>query len=240
MQLEQYRGPITNRGLTTELNRRDGMDVVGNLDLLGIRLPDLFGKKILNVGIGGGRAVEHALECGLDCFGLDIVPLIDVEGLDLKRRAIVAEQMQEFVTLQKRYPDRIQTANFCSKEIPYKPDEFDVVYSAVALPEQARTPTEAALSILNMVKVAKEKVLFHCGWNPEVTAAGIITLGNYPHLFNFRMKEFIENISARTGISYALSPVQQSDPHALVSTLTIHTGTKDVEALLSLYDEFIL
>lgn len=237
MQLEQYRGPITNRGLTTALNRRDGTNIVGNLDMLGIGLPELVGKKILNVGIGGGKAVEHALECGLNCFGIDILPLIDITGLDAMKKAVVTEQMAEYTKVQQRFPERIRAANFCRQDIPYDTDEFDVVFSAVALPEQARTPTEAAISILNMVKVAKEKVVFHCGWNPSITEAGIVTLGIYPWVFNFGMKAFVEGMTARTGVSYELSPVAPTDLNTLVTTLTLHTVNKDAQALQSLFNE---
>lgn len=239
MQLEKYRGPITNRGLTTSFNRRDGIDSMGNLELLRLTLPELVGKKILNVGIGGGKALEHALELGLDCYGLDILPSIDVTGLDLMKRAVVEEQLHEFERVRALYPERVKAVDFCASEIPYTANEFDVVFSAVALPDYARSEREAALSILNMMKLAQEKVIFHCGWNPIVSQSGLVTLGTVPGLFMFRMKDFLDGVASKTGISYDLIPSPDSRTNSLTSILTIHTTDKDNQALQLAYSEFV-
>jgi len=237
MQFEKYRGPITNRGLTTLFNRRDGIDSIGNLEFLHLTLPELYGKKLLNVGIGGGKALEHALELGLDCCGLDIVPLIDTSDLPLDRKSTVEEQVGEFERVRSLYPERVKAVDFCTSHIPYGPNEFDVVFSAVALPDYARTEREASISLLNMMNLAGEQVVFHCGWNPSISENGLVALGNVPGLFIYRMKDFLDGVGAQTGITYKLISPPNSQT-SLTTILSINTHDKDNQAFQAIYDEF--
>lgn len=239
MQLEKYRGPITNRGLTTSFNRRDGIDSMGNLELLRLTLPELEGKKLLNVGMGGGKALEHALELGLDCCGLDIVSLIDTSNLTPERKSIVEEQAGEFERVRSLYPGRVKSVDFCTSCIPYVPNEFDIVFSAVALPDYARSEREASISILNMIKLAAKKVVFHCGWNPSISESGLVALGNVPGLFTYRMKDFMDGVATQTGIFYELMPSLNPQTSTLTTVISIYTHDKDNQALQAVYDEFV-
>jgi len=237
MYTEQYRGPITNRGLIKALNIRDGSPCMGNLDFLGLRLSDLIGKKILDVGMGGGKTLDHALELGLNFFGLDILPLIDPTPLEPMKRTAVLTQRAEYERVRNKYPDRVQAVNFCSAEVPYSSDEFDIVLSAVALPDYARSSKEAIYSILNMIKLAREKVVFHCGWNPDIDFSGGVILGNLPVLFRFGMKDFLEDLKSTTGITYALHKSNLPDLNPLLTNLTIDTRQKDTVALQAMFEE---
>src|SRR3989344_8473445 len=72
----EFRGAITDRGLTTALTRESGYEGAGIVEILGLRLEDLQGKKVLNVGVGAGRSLEQALKLGMDHYAVDIAPYI--------------------------------------------------------------------------------------------------------------------------------------------------------------------
>lgn len=237
MQIEKYRGPITNRGFTTLYNKRDGIDSEGNLEFLKLTLPELDGKRLLNVGIGGGKALEHALELGLDCHGLDIVPLIDTSHLTPERKSVVDVQAKEFERVRSLYPERVKAVDFCTPIIPYSTNEFDIVFSAVALPDYARTEKEASISLLNMIRLAAEKVVFHCGWNPSISENGLVALGSVPSLFTYRMKDFIDRVVAQAGITYKIDPPVNPQT-SLTTIISICTNDKDSQALQAIYDEY--
>lgn len=239
MQTEQYRGPITNRGLTTSLSMRDGCGTIGNVDLLGLDLPELVGKKILDVGMGGGRTLKHALELGLDCYGVDILPLIDTTSLDPAKKNVVIEQLAAYSEVQREFPSRVKAANFCSTDIPYTYDEFDVVFSAVALPDYARSTEEAEIAILNMICLAKEHVDFHCGWNPNVNHLGYVTLGTMPGLFQFEMKKFLDKLETLIGIQYILDIPTKEDANQLTTNIHLNTKNKRFTSLQTLYMEYM-
>jgi hypothetical protein len=239
MQTEQYRGPITNRGLTSTLNQRDGYPTLGNIDLLGLTLLELKGKKILDVGMGGGRTLKHALELGLDCHGLDILPLIDTESLDSPKRNTVLEQQFAYEETRSLYPSRVKAVNFCTTTIPYNYDEFDIVFSAVALPDYSRTTQEAELAILNMICLAKEKVAFHCGWNPGINYLGNVVLGTTPGLFQFEMKKFLDHLIKIAGIQYDIILPDGSDSNPLTTNLHINTQGKNRVELQKIYESHL-
>jgi SAM-dependent methyltransferase len=202
---DYYRGMVTDRGLTRELNRKDGEFAVGSLDLLGLTLADLENHRTLDVGVGGGRSLRQAQELGFDYQGADLLPLIDAEQLtnELYRFNVKAMQAR-LAAVVARYPDRFKVADFAGAELPYPPNSFDLVISAGALPDYAQDGREVVQALLNMIKVSRNQVVCPGGWfadNPK----GIVRLGRSDKVFSFAMKDFLEAL-ADYGIAYRLRP----------------------------------
>lgn len=202
--VENYRGLATDRGLSSQLNRRDGYPGRGVFEILSIGMDDLAGKRVLDVGVGGGRALEHAMEVGLDYHGVDILPLVDANNLAENKRQNVLEMQRRFLDTSEKFPGRLTAADFCTESIPFEDNSFDVVLSAKALPGYARDPNEARLAINNMIRLAREKVIINGGWNEKSNPSGLVYLGGGGgELFAFRMKEYLDSLSER-GITYQL------------------------------------
>ena len=197
------RGASTDRGLTREFNTREGRQRDGVLELIGVGIEEIKGKRVLDVGVGGGSEVRQALEIGLDWYGTDILPLVDATSLTGVRKANVEEMQRRFLALQKAYPGRFEAADFCSLRIPFHEDEFDIVLSVGALPGYAQTPREAMISLFNMIFVARERVVVNRGWNSDSNANGEVNLGTDESRFRFPMRDFLESLS-EAGIKYTL------------------------------------
>jgi SAM-dependent methyltransferase len=203
---DNYRGLITDRGLTRDLNRKDGVLAIGSLDMLGLTLADVEGHKVLDVGIGGGRSLRQAMELGLDYSGIDILPLIDADQLASRiQQANVKTRQAELAAVVAKYPDRFRAADFANDEPPWPPNSFDMVISAGALPGYSRDAREVVHSLLNMITLARERVVCGNGWFEETNPDGIINLGRAELAFRFRMKDFLESL-AEYGINYSLRP----------------------------------
>ncbi len=138
------------------------------LEILGISLEDLRGKRILEVGIGGGQAFEqaqvHAKKFGWQYFGVDIAHLRGAVGFGLvqQRQQLAISNLEEVID---SYPNHFRAAD-ATKEIPCLDDAVDVCLSCLALPAYARHQAEAINSILEMIRVAKEQVVFTIGSRP--------------------------------------------------------------------------
>lgn len=200
-----FQGMITNRGLTTVLNRKDNLNDFGILDILGIRIDSLKDLKVLDVGIGGGRSISHALNEGLDFYGVDILPNIDITHFKLSdpRRINIVQMTSRFEDLRRIFPRRIKVANLASNKLPFDHNYFDLVISAIALPNYASTPTEAVQSIMNMITLSRDKVIFAKGWDVSDNSNGIVDIGILGDKFMFNMKSFLESLSVYD-INYSL------------------------------------
>lgn len=234
---QEYRGLVTNRGLTRELNIRDRKPAVGSLDMLGLSIDEIVGKKVLDVGVGGGQSLIHAMELGIDYHAVDILPEIDTSSTDsLLGRINVQSMQKKLASVMEKYPDRVKVADFCKENPPYDESSFDVVMSAGSLPGYARSGQEVIRSILNMVKVAKEKAIFSYGWNKIKNPQGIVTFDKGKSGFKFRMKEFLD-ILGECGVSYNLRSEASSSSESDRSMISIHLDVKNKNTNLLLAEE---
>ncbi|MDP2632201.1 MAG: methyltransferase domain-containing protein [Candidatus Curtissbacteria bacterium] len=70
------------------------------------------------------------------------------------------------------YPDRFKIAD-ATEHMPFPDSSFDVVLACLSLPNYARNPQEVINSILEMIRVAKEKVVFTTSF-PDISAFPIL------------------------------------------------------------------
>ncbi|OGG16857.1 hypothetical protein A3D77_00275 [Candidatus Gottesmanbacteria bacterium RIFCSPHIGHO2_02_FULL_39_11] len=155
--LDQVRGIMTNRGIQREV-KSDRRIIGGVFDYLGLSINELQGKKLLDVGTGGGKTVEESRELGLDITGVDIAPVISLKGEDEFSKQMVTDVQKELREVTRKYPNSVVGAD-ATVALPFMDSSFDIVISHCALPGYARNPKELAVSILEMIRVAKERVV---------------------------------------------------------------------------------
>lgn len=210
LDIEEFRAIPTSTGLTPEYSKE--YKSKGYLDCLQISIDQLRGKKILDVGCGGGSSVKEALSQGLDYYGVDIIPAINtnsrkppnmsVEIFNLVRIKIKQKQT-ELSKLIKEYPDRIIAVD-AGKSLPFRDDSFDFVLSHLAMPGYTRNMNEVVISLLEMIRVAKGEVIFSGGWDDENEESnGLVSIGVEPDDFYFPLKSFLEDLK-EFGINYKL------------------------------------
>lgn len=236
-----YRGLSTNRGLTREFNLQEDYPGQNLLELLGLSLKDIGGLRVLEVGMGGGRALVQAHKFGVaEYHGLDLLPLIDLNQLTDAQRASVEEDQASFAAVAAQYPDYVKVVDFANDEPPYPPDYFDIVISCLALPTYAQNGDEVIRSILNMARVSRARVVCSGAWwkrferhNPS----GIVSCGRPDgRRFYFPMKRFIDAL-APCGISYRLLPEISSD--SPLANLDLNVSKKDRAKLLIAEQQFL-
>lgn len=197
-----------SKGLATDrpLVDYDSINFVGKdygaLKIVGLRLEDLQGKKILDVGTGGGASFAQAInEFHLDYYALDILPAVNMRLISRRKGALLQEMQNKLLSIVVNHPDRFKTAD-ATKRIPYQDNTFDVVMSCLALPDYAQNAKEAIVSLYEMMRVSRELVACTSGWDPQKNPKGILSLGDLEP-FQFSMKMFLDDLSFY-GISYTV------------------------------------
>lgn len=198
-----FRGIVRNRGLTSELNLQEEVKGRGILELLGMQIEDIAEKRVLDVGVGGGRALHQARKASIDYYAVDILPVVDPATAPSDVAREITGQMQiELTRIAQEYPGRVFAVD-ATQRFPFRDNEFDVALSAVSMPNYARSPEGAIMSMLEMVRVSREKVVFCKAWH-EDNAYGLVSIGIEPYQFNFELKRFLELLGG-FGINYSIS-----------------------------------
>lgn len=188
-----YKGTPTNRHLKDR--------GYGTLDLLSLTPSNLLGKKILDIGIGGGRAVEEAVEMGIDVVGFDILPTytsLDIEKIaqyDARDARLVRENLRKLKTVAKR--TKRVVAGDATKTLPFANNTFDFTVSCFALPEYSKTEIQAKTAIDEMIRVSWEKAVFTLG----TFSNGKAVYGIEPNQFEFDLLAYLNSLRNK-GISY--------------------------------------
>lgn len=209
--LKEYRGVMTNtRGIRTTISK-DGQINPGVYDSLVLPINELIGKKILDVGVGGGKSLEESRRSGLDVIGVEIAPTISVENdedvdpihkVDIKN--VVLNTQNDLANIAEKYPGSIIGAD-ATVALPFSDDSFDIVLSNLALPGYARNPKEVATSLLEMIRIAKERVVITGTDFKEEDKEGIASFGSRPS-FQMAYKEFLNYLTEKLGITYKVIP----------------------------------
>lgn len=219
-----YRGYSTNRLLSKLLPPlRDDLylkilsknnlpvyeNIGGELEYLHLTPADLSGRT-LDVGIGGGRSVLQALENGIDIYGIDLALKTHsgAFGVTQIREQIARDCLRSLISL---HPDRVIEAD-AAKHIPFPDNSFDTVIACVSLPPYARNEKEAITSILEMIRVAKTKVVFSAGYSSLPSSGDIAKFGVGKNTFNFSLIDFLNTLK-QFGVetSWKIVKVPKSD-----------------------------
>lgn len=137
---------------------------------------------------------------------MDIAPAIDtpegfghlsphVRMLAIEETGIVQGLLDN---IAKNFPGRVFAADAASA-LPFRNNSFDLVVSCMALPGYAASIYEAKRSIMEMVRVARERVVFSGGWQDD--QQGTIRVGTGEGVV-FPLKQFLDSLH-NLGIAYA-------------------------------------
>ncbi|GEM_PF-6925510 len=203
--LEQIRGFSSNRGIKREIDV-DGRITGGVFDKLGLSINELQGKKLLDVGTGGGRTIKEARDLGLDITGIDIVPAISLESEDkYGDRERVETTQAKLKSVAKEYPGSIIGAD-AAVVLPFRDNAFDIAFSHQGIPYYARNPKELAISLLEMVRVSKERVVITGEEFEDDDPEGITQFGTRETEFEMAYKRFLSFLVNNYGIEYKVIP----------------------------------
>lgn len=207
----RYRGYVTNRLLTTsrplvgddypeklaKYNLTDDHATAGELEYLGLKLEDLPEGRILDVGIGGGRSFLQALQLGIDIYAVDLalkarVGAMHPGALAQAREHIVLTSLR---AIKEKYPQRFVEAD-AAQRIPFADDYFSMVIACVSLPHYARNPHEAVNSIMEMIRVGRDSVVFTCNYASIPEGDQPLSIGIGDSKFRFRLAGFLNTLES--------------------------------------------
>lgn len=201
--LRESRGVPTNRGIRTDEHSMPGGSV---MELLGLSTDELIGKKILDVGTGGGRAVEESRDIGLDVTGIEFVAGVSLKDEDqFDDSELIRRARRELKGVAEKYPSSIIGAD-AAGGLPFKDNSFDVVYSNLALPGSARNPTELAISLLEMIRVAKERVVITDDTDNDEDMEGVTLIGIGDNQFRMAYRGFLDFLVKSYGVKLRIIP----------------------------------
>lgn len=203
--MDDYRGIMTNRGVLKEVGAV-GNTIGGVFDKLGLTIKELRGKKILDVGTGGGRTVDEARRFGLNVVGVDIAPIINTTGpgsdFDKSNVNSITDSLKE---VAKTHKDSIVGSD-ATVALPFRDMSFDIVFSHLGLPGYARNPREFAISILEMIRVAKQRVVISGREFHESDAEGVHQVGPEKNDFRIAYKKFLDLLENDYGLRVNIIP----------------------------------
>ena len=244
-----YRGYVSNRLLTTSRPfSGDGFlkklakiglsydePVGGELEYLGMKVEELLPGRVLDVGIGGGRSLQQALQLGIDMYAVDLALRARVGGTHPGARTQAREQiaLENLQAIRDEYPQRFVEAD-AAQRIPFADDYFETVIACMSLPNYARNPKEAVTSILEMIRVAQRRVVFISPYHaiPESDLSGGV--GIAANKFNFRLAAFIHALE-QYGINLSWKQVPNKSDYSDGDIVSAHldVSKKDQERLNS-------
>lgn len=246
------RGLLTNRYLSTNLPLTgDNCDErvtekgltpdhwSGELELLSLSLEDIRGKKTLDVGVGGGRALEQALQNGFDYYGIDVAPAAQQNKfrpvMSAVREQVALDNLKRVIG---KYPDKLVVAD-AARYIPFPNNSFDIVLACISLPNYARNPQEVVNSILEMIRVSKEKVVFTTNFSDISEIDELQRQGIGMNKFNFGLRKFLDAL-AEYGITYEFKQFDdQSQPETKIVSAHLNVSGKNTDGLSAAKKEFI-
>lgn len=251
-----YRGYMTNRLLSVGLPRVRGEkfeeslremglsymeSVGGELEYLGMDISEL-GSQVLDIGIGGGRSLEQGVELGLDMYGIELGLQAREGGLHPGAASMAREReaRRYLERVKRKYPNRVWEVD-ATQRIPQRDNSFDSVIACLSLPNYARNERELVTSILEMIRLSRERVAFTAGYKdeiPEVEDLGRYGIGRAQ--FEFPMARFLEDLRVNFGIEYEWRVVENPSEYANGDIVSAHlfTNAKN-QAALHEYRDYI-
>ncbi len=234
----------TNRGLCWETDHRMKMELrmrepvnFGVLDILGLGVVNIINKKVLDIGVGGGRALEQARMLRIDYYGIEVIPGIDFKPQPLDKWDD-GDRLGQLRFLATIHPGRIVCAD-AGEALPFRDDSFDTVLSCIAIPEYLRYPEQVTTSILEMIRVSAGRVVFSQGETEKYRSSrGLRDTEVFNHSFGLPSTgTFYYSIAnllgylGRYGITYSIrgSLVQKPDHTPLFTNYNIVTENKRSE-----------
>lgn len=228
----EFRGPSTSRHLSSELEESSGAGVPV-LDMLGMDLQDIEGKRTLDVGPGQGVAFREALDEEYDWIACDIAPAVNIA----KNELLLASSNNAKGKLEQiaaEYPGRVIAAD-AADSIPLVDNAVDIAISCVGLPNYARDEREMAKSILEMTRVAGERVVFTLGSNVSNILDqndGIAYFGA-KNTFGFPLKKFLNEVYGEENWSF----IQGHRKGENFTSVSIDCANKDLGKIKNYYDD---
>lgn len=243
------RGYVTNRYLSNNLPptgdlcderiKRSGLSVgikESVLDRLCLTEADLRGKCVLDVGTGGGRAYEQAMQnavtFGWDYYAIDLAHIVTEKGFRDSRSALREQVAIDNLTrVIKQYPDHFRTAD-ATRRIPFPDRSFDLVFSCIALPSYARNEQEAIRSIFEMIRVSRGKVVFNFRYD-ESNPNAPVPAGVGRTSFTWVGKKLFDALT-EARVMYEIRHSDQPDVEYAERTFSAHLDVSnvDIEALM--------
>jgi len=111
----------------------------------------------------------------------------------------------ELRDVAKKYSGSIVGAD-ATVALPFKNNSFDLVFSHVGLPGYSRSPKELAISLLEMIRVAKERVVITGKKFKEGDTEGVDEFGTGRRGFKMAYKRFLDFLVKNYGIKYKVIP----------------------------------
>ena len=118
---------------------------------------------------------------------------------------------------------------------------MDMVIAAISLPNYSRNPREAINSILEMIRVARNRVVFARGWDESSNSEGVVELGIGGlggKKFSFRLRDLLTKLES-FGISWKLHKGKNSLGVIEIVNVDLDVSGKDSRALRSQRSEFL-
>ena len=179
----------------------------GSIYCLGIEKSELYNKSVYDIGIGAGGSLyetaQHNAENptqAIHYIGVDVLLQMPDKSLSENDKQI-KEELRQAV---EKFPSLFQNSNVIYG-IPQPPNSFDYVISHYGMPEYTNNPTQVVNIIFEMVRVAKEKVVFTGGWLDEdfedklkageYIFGGAAAVGGF-ELFSFKLKKLMEELKS--------------------------------------------
>lgn len=246
---QTYRGYVSNRILTTarplsgdeflkklaKIGLSYDEAVGGELEYLDMKVEELSPGRVLDVGIGGGRSLLQALQLGIDIYAIDLALRARVGGTHPGATTQAREQiaLENLQAVKDEYPQRFVEAD-ATQRIPFADDYFKTVIACMSLPHYARNSREAVTSILEMIRVARGRVVFTSPYPaiPEHDLLAEIGIGR--NRFNFRLAGFLHALEAY-GINFSWKQVPNKSAYNNGNIVSAHldVSKKDQERLNS-------
>lgn len=232
----EYRGYICSRILSSKLppittdeyvsllakhQLKDSDPLGGELEYLCLDPKELHGK-VLDVGIGGGRSIIQGLENHIDIYGIDLALKARQGALHPGGMSVAREQVarQCLTNVLKTYPDRVIEAD-AAVRIPFPDIFFNTTIACISLPNYARNRREAITSIVEMIRVANERVVFTAGQRNKPNNKLVFRYGVGRNIFNFQLINFLDELG-KYGIRYEWKSVNDRSEHEPIDIVSAH------------------
>jgi len=227
--MERYGAYISNNHLLKDQRS----PAPGVLDALSLNINELKGKKVLDICIGQGNTILEGHQLGVDIYGIDLVPAFNPTPEERIASPQVAELIDKarlkLIDINSKYPGKIFAADGTSS-LPFKDDFFDISYSHLGLPGYARSPEEAVNSLLEMIRVSKEKVAINPVWEDLHNKRDYLVCKSANGKFKFRLQDFLKSLD-KYGVKFEPQIERFSGWETIESNIHIDCTRKNLAQL---------
>lgn len=166
---------------------------IGKLELVGIN-PDDLGVNVLEIGIGTGIALSQGRKRGINMYGIELYDRPDhTRVLKMAVNEDRSRNPSEAVTIKARYRDYIYNEN-PMEGILSDESVFDTVFSALPILDYARNERDVVTLILEMIRVARGRVVFRTNYDAVPTGDEIDEYGRDGSRFEFALVRFLARL----------------------------------------------